>query len=170
MTISERNTIFEQHRNIIYYTVHKHRSLREAMRMDFEDLVQELSFCLLDAIERYDPNRGAKDTTYYFKRLRYGLLDLWRAHIRDIRLANNLTAPLTYLDDNGEETGVELPFEVDYDTDLIVQEFLETLSRREREALARNIAGQEPEDKRHKRYIDVIKRKARRFQLSGGAF
>jgi DNA-directed RNA polymerase specialized sigma24 family protein len=43
----------------------------KTLRMDGEDLSQELAICLLKAIERYEEGRGAKPSTYYFKALLY---------------------------------------------------------------------------------------------------
>jgi len=169
MTITQRNSVFEQYQNLIGYTVRQHMSLLKVLRMDMDDLRQELAICLLKAIEKYQPNRGAKESTFYFKMLRYGVLNLWRTQIRKVRLANLHTVPLTYSTDDGEEFTIELPFHVDYDAEIRVREFLKTLAPRERDALMRMVRGDDPEDKRHKRFMYNVKRKALQYNLSGGA-
>jgi len=139
-----------------------------AMRMEAEDLKQELSICLLLAIERYDPTRGAKASTYFFTQLRYGVLKIWQAQVRKVRLANMHAVPLVCKNDDGEETTQDVPYEVDYDTSLLVEEFMETLSWREREVLSRKMDGYGPDDIRTKRFMGIIKKKARRFCAAGG--
>ena len=104
MTTEQRNTIFKDYMRIIRYTVNRHHSMLKILRMDSEDLAQELAICLLKAIERYDDTRGAKPSTYYFKSLRYGVLQLWREQMREIRLANIQAMPLAYADEHGEES------------------------------------------------------------------
>ena len=170
MTLTERNKIFEEYQNLIYFTVYRHKSLMEAMRMDADDLRQELAICLMKAIERYDPTLGAKPSTYFIKILRYGVLELWREHIRLKRLANIQAVPLTYTNEDGEEITLEVPYEEDYDTDILIQDFFRKLSRHERVTLGRKLDGEDPEDKRHQRYMDIIKRKALRFRMTGGGF
>ena len=168
MTITQRNTIFDEYMNIIRYTVNRHKSMLKALRMESEDLAQELAICLLKAIERYDDTRGAKPSTYYFKALRYGVLQLWREQRRMIRFANIQAMPLTHTNEYGEDSELDVTFTVDYDDDLMVKEFLQTLSERERNTLAQKMNGYEPDDKRHGRFMKIIKRKAMRFCVAGG--
>ena len=168
MTITQRNIIFEEYMKIIRYTVNRHQSMLKILRMEGEDLAQELAICLLKAIERYDANRGAKPSTYYFKSLRYGVLNMWREQMRLIRLANVQAMSLTYADEHGEDSELEVPFIVDYDDALMVKEFLQTLSECERNTLSQKMHGHEPNDRRHGRFMKIIKRKAMRFCAAGG--
>ena len=168
MTTEQRNKIFEDYQNIIYYTIKRNRDLMEAMRMEPDDMKQELAVCLLKAIDSYDPTRGAKPLTYYITKLKYAILDLWRTQTRQKRLANMYSDSMTGFNTDGEESTLELPFEVDYDTDLRVKEFLKTLSERERKALARKINGDGHSDKRQHKFMAIIRRKALRFQIAGG--
>ena len=153
---------------IIRFTVNRHQSMLKILRMEGEDLAQELAICLLKAIERYDDTRGAKQSTYYFKSLRYGVLKLWREQTRKIRIANIQAMSLTHTDEYGEESDLDVPFTVDYDDALMVEEFLQTLSVCERTTLARKMHGHEPDDRRHNRFMKIIKRKAMRFCAAGG--
>ena len=170
MKIHERNLVFEEYQNIINWTVNRHRSLLKTLRMETEDLKQELALCLLGAIESYDPARGAKPSTYYIKKLRYGVLTLWREQLREKRVANLNMIPLVCYDRDGEEITLELPFEVDYDMELRINEFMDTLSKNEREALTRVVNGEDPDDRRHKRFMAIVKRKALRYRMAGGGF
>ena len=129
--------------NIIRYTANRHQSMLKALRMETEDLTQELAIYLLKAIEKYQPDRGAKPSTYYFKSLRYGVLNLWREQMRAIRVANlqamSLSQPRNYGDYGNceNESTIDVPFVVDYDDRLMVEEFLQTLSECERTTIAR---------------------------------
>jgi DNA-directed RNA polymerase specialized sigma subunit len=168
MTIAQRNIIFEEYMNVIRVTVNRHRSMLQILKMDSEDLSQELAIYLLKAIESYDGARGAKPSTYYFKALRYGVLKLWGEQMRKIRRVNLLAASLTHTNEYGETTELDVPFTVDYDDALMVQEFLQTLSDCERYTLARKVQGYEPNDRRNNRFMKIIKRKAMRFCAAGG--
>ena len=168
MTTEQRNTIFKDYMQIIRYTVNRHHSMLKILRMDSEDLAQELAICLLKAIEKYDDTRGAKPSTYYFKSLRYGILQLWREQMRMIRLANIQSISLNQSSEHGEDSELDVTFTVDYDDALMVKEFLQTLSECERDTLARKIQGYEPDDRRHGRFMKIIKRKAMRFCVAGG--
>jgi DNA-directed RNA polymerase specialized sigma24 family protein len=153
---------------IIRFTVNRHRSMLKILRMDGEDLAQELAICLLKAIERYEEGRGAKPSTYYFKALRYGVLRLWGEQMRKIRSANLFASSLTCTNEYGEESTLDVPFTVDYDDALMVEEFLKTLSACERETISRRVQGHEPNDRRSNRFMKIIKRKAMRFCVAGG--
>jgi len=183
MTSAERNIIFEDYMNMVRYTVNHHRSMLKILRMDAEDLTQELAICLLKAIERYEPDRGAKPSTYYFKSLRYGVLNLWREQRRAVRVANLQAVSLTRSVGHGagraggncggyrgdsETSEMDIAFTVDYDDALMVGEFLETLSQYERALISRKMHGYEPDDRRHGRFMKIIKRKAARFCAAGG--
>ena len=168
MTLEQRNQQFDEYTGIINSTVYNHQSLLKALRIEAEDLKQELAIVLLQAIEKFDPSRGAKASTYYFQQLRYGVLNLWRESSREKRLANINALPLVYQNNDGEEVLREPSYEEDFETALIVDEFMGALSEHEKTVLDRVLDGHEPEDKRHKRYMEIIQRKAKRFCLAGG--
>ena len=168
MTEQERNSTFEQYSNLINFVAYRHMSMLRVLQMDINDMKQELSIYLLRAIEHYQPDRGAKPTTYYIKMMRYGLLNLWREQVRKCRLANLNTVPLVSTNEDGEVIELELPFHVDYDMNVRISELLSTLSPQEQQTLSRVVNGDDPQDKRHKRFMAVIKRKALRYNLSGG--
>ena len=168
MTREQRNATFEQYEGIIGWTVNRHWSFLKTLRMDADDLRQELALCLLKAIERYEPNRGAKESTFYFKTLRYGVLNLWRKQLREKRLADLYASPLVYSNKDGEEVIMALPFEVDFDMEVRINEFMRTLSPEERRALLRVVPGVGTEDKRHQRFMNIVRRKAMRYRLAGG--
>ena len=88
--------------------------------------------------------------------------------MRKIRLANLQASSLTCSDEYGEESTLDVPFTVDYDDALMVEEFMQTLSACERNTLARKIHGHEADDQRHNRFMKIIKRKAMRFCAAGG--
>jgi DNA-directed RNA polymerase specialized sigma24 family protein len=140
----------------------------KTLKMDADDLYQELSICLLKAIETFDPTRGAKEANYYFKMLRYGVLNLWNAQMRQIHLANVVATPLTTINKNGEVVAIDMPVVIDFDANVQIGEFMHTLSLGEQNALARTVSGEGAEDKRHQRFMFNVKRKALRYHLGAG--
>jgi hypothetical protein len=78
-------------------------------------------------------------------------------------------SPLTISNKDGTESDLEFPdTKIDDDTALLVEEFMQTLSEREKEVIERKLSGCKPADKRHKRFMKIIRQKARRFCLQGG--
>jgi len=167
MTTEERNHKFAEFQRIVYYMAHKNRSLWEKI-LEFDDVIQELSILLLKAIEGYDYTRGAKESTYYFTKLKYGLLAIWREQLRENRRANMNTTPLVYSGSDGEVVEIEMPFEVDFDAELRVNTFMRTLSFGEQNALVRVLRGEDKADKRHKRFMANVRRKYQQYNLDGG--
>ncbi|MCL2168403.1 MAG: hypothetical protein FWB74_00085, partial [Defluviitaleaceae bacterium] len=100
--------------------------------------------------------------------LRYGMLNLWREQMRKIRIANLQAISLSHTNEYGEETEMDVPFVVNYDDALMVEEFMKTLSECERITITQRINGHEPNDRRHNRFMKIIKRKAMRFCAAGG--
>ena len=76
MTIEDRNYLFEEKAYLVNVTMNKHRGLLRACRMEDDDVYQELSLRLLDAIGKYDPDKCPNMDAYIMLRLRYHLWNL----------------------------------------------------------------------------------------------
>jgi len=76
MTTEERNYFFVDKEHLINMTMNRHRPLIRACRMDLDDVCQELSLCLLKAIEKYDPAKCLYMDAYLMLRLRYHLWNM----------------------------------------------------------------------------------------------
>lgn len=58
--------------------------------MSIEDLIQEGNIGLLEAVDRFDPERGNKFTTYAYERVRRAISGALRAQSRTIRLPDHI--------------------------------------------------------------------------------
>ena len=76
MTREDRNYYFEEKVHLINITMNKHRALIKACRMDDDDVYQELSIRLLDAIQKYDYAKCPNMDAYLTLQLRYKLLNM----------------------------------------------------------------------------------------------
>jgi DNA-directed RNA polymerase specialized sigma24 family protein len=168
MTTEERNREFAEHEALIGHTVRRNRPLLARLRMDADDMAQELAVVLLKAIGTYNPDRGCKPKTYYSKILQYGVLKINRAAHRGRRLANLTAGPLVAVNADGVETEIDVPVWVDFDSGPIVGEFLGKLSERERGVVATGLAGGRLTDARRKKWMGLVKRKAARAIATGG--
>ena len=76
MTIEDRNYLFEEKEYLINVTMNKHRGLIRACRMEEDDVYQELSIRLLEALVEYDPAKCPNMDAYLMLRLRYRLWNM----------------------------------------------------------------------------------------------
>lgn len=78
----QREDYFIQHQGLIHSTIHKvvryhQESIRDAS-IDHDDLYQIASFAFWAAFDKYDPNRGAKFTTYAVDGMKKALRNVFR--------------------------------------------------------------------------------------------
>jgi DNA-directed RNA polymerase specialized sigma24 family protein len=76
MTVEDRNYLFEEKAYLVNVTMNKHRGLTRACHMEDDDVYQQLSLRLVNAIDRYDPARCPNIDAYIMLQLRYELLHL----------------------------------------------------------------------------------------------
>ena len=163
LTLEQRNAALLEHMGLVHYTVRRNIGLLNRLRLEYEDMVQELTICLLQAIESYDPSRGMKSANYYLKMLQYGVLALNREQSRLCRVAALTARPLIFVNDDGEETEMDIPYYEDFDTELNVEAFLSSLSEREKNVIALRLEGKALADKRQQALLALIKKKAARY-------
>lgn len=77
-SVSIRNHIVTGHIPLVRYVVARMRTGLPS-HVDHEDLVSYGTFGLIDAVERYDPDRGVRFETYATTRIRGSILDELRA-------------------------------------------------------------------------------------------
>lgn len=167
MTIQSRNEIFIEHQNLIRVTIYKNMTLLRALKLNPEDVSQDLAISALKAIEKYDPARGKKLSNYILDMLQYEVLQMRQRSNRYCRAASvpviSLDAPIS---DEDERT-LEIPVEVDYDSSLVVQEALSILCENEKHVVGIYLAGGKPVDKRQCKYMDRARKKVARFYRGG---
>ena len=76
MTRDERNALCEEKYHLIDVTVKKHSRLIRATRMDEDDVRQDLSVRLIEALDKYDSARCSNIDAYLILQLRYCLLHM----------------------------------------------------------------------------------------------
>ncbi len=76
MTRDERNVLFMEKYHLIDVTVKKHSRLIWAVRMDEDDVRQDLALRLIQALDKYDPARCSNIDAYLVLQLRYCLLHM----------------------------------------------------------------------------------------------
>ena len=79
MSIEDRNYLFEEKVYLVNVTMNKYRGLIRACRMEDEDVYQELSLRLLNAIADYSPAKCPDMDAYLMLQMRCCLLNL-KAH------------------------------------------------------------------------------------------
>lgn len=70
----ERNNLVEQYLWCIDSVIRQNYTLVLAAHLDRDDVRQALAVRLIQAVDRYDPNKGCSLKSYIFKQLKYELL------------------------------------------------------------------------------------------------
>jgi hypothetical protein len=76
MTVEDRNYLFEEKAYLVNVTMNKHYPLIRACRMEEDDVYQQLSLRLVNAIEKYDSALCPNMDAYLMLQLRYELLHM----------------------------------------------------------------------------------------------
>lgn len=73
-------SLFEQHKNLINRTIRRNRPLLSALRLEDEDVAQQLSIAMLSAIRRFDPDRSESLAACIWYSLQYEVLNIKRRY------------------------------------------------------------------------------------------
>lgn len=76
MTANARNAKFEEHLGLIDQVIHEHHGIIRSARLSKEDVRQDLSIMMLEALEEYDPKAGLSLETYISQELSYGIMNM----------------------------------------------------------------------------------------------
>lgn len=80
MDFIERNEIFMDNEGMIHRVMRRNRSLICAMRLDWDDVYQELAMAALNAIETFDPMRSECIQAHIWMKLQYAVLTIKRQY------------------------------------------------------------------------------------------
>ena len=80
MNFTERNEIFMDNEGMIWRVMRRNWPLISAMRLDKDDVYQELALAALNAIETFDPMRSACIQAHIWMQLQYAVLDIKRRY------------------------------------------------------------------------------------------
>lgn len=80
MDFTERNAIFMDNEGMIRRVMRRNWPLICAMRLDWDDVYQELAMAALNAIETFDPMRSECIQAHIWMRLQYAVLTIKRQY------------------------------------------------------------------------------------------
>ena len=80
MDFIERNEIFMDNEGMIRRVMRRNWALICAMRLDWDDVYQELAMAALSAIETFDPTRSECIQAHIWMKLQYAVLDIKRQY------------------------------------------------------------------------------------------
>ena len=74
MTTEERNVLVMEHIGAVRWTIRRNRALIQSARLDQEDVFQQLTVRMIQAIDHYDADKGSL-SQHIFAQLQYELLN-----------------------------------------------------------------------------------------------
>lgn len=80
MDVKIRNNAMVSHDHLIKAAIRRNMPLIRALRLELDDVYQELAITMLGAIESYDPARSNSLGAYLWLKLQYAILDLKAAY------------------------------------------------------------------------------------------
>ena len=109
MDTMTRNQIFMENEEIISRVMRRNYPLLRALRLEWDDVYQELAVVMLNAINTFDPARAESLHTHIWMELQYALLDIKRRHSpHGITAAGSAPSPRIYPVELAEEQGCPL--------------------------------------------------------------
>jgi len=155
------NLLFEEHKHLISKTIWRNRPLLTALRLEDEDVAQQLAIKMLSAIQKFNPDRSASMATHIRYSLQYEILNIKRRHkphgIAGVPKGDRLNfLCLDYTTPDGY--AVEIPTDDDV-SGVEVSEMLECLSDAEAEVVDLKMQGYRIRRKAHIAALDNARRK-----------
>ncbi len=152
MDVNVRNNLYFDYTDTIRRIMRRNRLLLYALRLEREDVFQELSIVALGAIESFDPSRSDSMETHIWMKLQYAVLDM-----KGNQSPGGLTAlkgarPTIYSAEYTEELGhpLRVPINEDVDINDRLRRALSRLEPDEREAVLLYLEGSKPRKKAEK--------------------
>lgn len=104
-----RNQIFMENEDIIVRIMRRNYTLLRAMRLEWDDVYQELAVVALNAINTFDPLRSQDIRAHIWVKLQYAILDIRRRYKPYGLTAAGRPWPQVYSVELSEEMGYPLP-------------------------------------------------------------
>ena len=159
MTTYERNELFLQQQNLINITIRRNRRLIAALRLETEDVAQELSIKMLAAIDSFNPSRSPVIEAYILSQLQYCVLDLKRRFKPHgmTGVGQDVRPEYVYID-GISDSGItfEIPSHDDHSI-VNISDFLDGLTEHERGTLNRKLEGRNTRTKQQTTVIADIR-------------
>ena len=80
MDFTTRNDTFLENENMIRRVMRRNLPLIHALRLEWDDVYQELAIAALRAIESFDPSRSNSIKVHIWAKLQYAILDIKERH------------------------------------------------------------------------------------------
>jgi len=151
MDINTRNEIVINYEYLIKMVINRNITLIKALRLDTEDVYQELMISMLNAIEKYDSTRSDSIPAYLYAKLQYSILDMRRRH-KPCGLTGTGNQKITFVSvEYYYDDGASYDVPVEDDTgEIDLSDIFAALSSSEREALDMRIDGYTLRKKHHR--------------------
>jgi len=168
-----RNNIFMENENLIKRTMRRNRLLLRALRLEEDDVYQELALAALRAIESFDPLRCDNIRIHIWAQLQYAVLDIKRRHKPHGLSAYDCFGPGVFSLDLSDESNHLVqtdPYLDAYEEDPVrerrLRQALSRLEPQEREVVILYLGGMEPTRKAQKDDFTAAIEKLRAFYLA----
>ncbi len=145
-----RNEIFMENEDMIRRTIRRNWSLLCALRLDMDDVYQELAIAALNAIDGFDPRRSDSVRVHIWAKLQYAVLDIKRQFCPCGITGLGGARPIVLSVELAEEHGCPPVAEERRENPRLSPQLraaLSQLDESERQAVRRYLDGQEPEKK-----------------------
>jgi hypothetical protein len=143
--------LFEEHRPLITSVIRKNRTLLFALRLEYEDVSQQLSIAMLSAIRKFDPDKSPSLAAHIRCSLQFEILNIKRIHkpfgITGVPKGHRLD--FMCLDNIGPDGSVYELATNDDVTAIEFSEFFDSLSEHEAYVVDLAIQGYRPRRKEH---------------------
>lgn len=158
-------TLYEEHKSLINSTIRRNRPLLAALRLESEDVAQDLSIAMLSAIERFNPERSESLAAHITCSLQYEILNIKRRHkphgITGVPKGERIN--FLYMDDELPNGGsYEIP-SYDDTSAFEVSELLESLSEPESKVIELRTNGVYLRQKAQTATLNGVRRKYNAF-------
>lgn len=174
MDIMKRNMIFEANKDMINRVIRRNLTLIKALRLELEDVYQELAIAALQAIESFDPLRSECVEAHLWMQLQYAVLDIKRRHKHCGMTALERPYPVMLSVEFAEETGCPFPAP-QRDCEPVcsrsrLQRALDSLEPQEREVVVMYLDGGRPRRKAQCSSLNAAFDKLRDFYAAQPVF
>lgn len=142
MQQKKRNEMLTGYENVIHWVMKRNLPLIQALRLEREDVFQDLCVEAIIALDRYDPNRGASCLTYLVDQLQYAVLNMKRKHKVHGMTGYDYREPVTFVPLNVDFDGrpLDAPSEEAYEL-VELQMFLSSIPEQQQTLITERVCG-----------------------------
>ena len=137
-----RNEIMANHEYIVKIAINRNIALIKALRLEPEDVYQNLMISMLNAIEEYDPKRSDSIAAHIYAKIQFAILDMKRRH-KPCGITKTGNKRISFVSIEyycGDGDSYDIPVEDDIGS-IDLSDILEVLSVSERDALDMRMNG-----------------------------